>query len=149
MLLSDMSGTHTRWKIDPSSLSIFSDLFTQQLASRLVIDGITPPSWLLSPNSNSHSSYLNGREHVQTFREEKRIVKSGYCTDQIIDQRKNPRLVLSRRSKTTTYCFSSGESFNIIIFHADYILTLHIKKDVVVKYLKRVGHPRFYEIEVV
>ncbi|KAJ0528082.1 hypothetical protein HanHA300_Chr09g0341261 [Helianthus annuus] len=59
MLLSDMSGTHTRWKIDPSSLSIFSDLFTQQLASRLVIDGITPPSWLLSPNSNSHSSYLN------------------------------------------------------------------------------------------
>ncbi|XP_021984383.1 uncharacterized protein LOC110880120 isoform X7 [Helianthus annuus] len=80
MLLSDMSGTHTRWKIDPSSLSIFSDLFTQQLASRLVIDGITPPSWLLSPNSNSHSSYLNGREHVQTFREEKRIVKSGYCT---------------------------------------------------------------------
>ncbi|MFS7934972.1 hypothetical protein Hanom_Chr05g00397941 [Helianthus anomalus] len=38
-----------------------SDLFTQQLASRLVIDGITPPSWLLSPNYNSRSSYLNGK----------------------------------------------------------------------------------------
>uniref|UniRef100_A0A251V6R1 Uncharacterized protein n=1 Tax=Helianthus annuus TaxID=4232 RepID=A0A251V6R1_HELAN len=38
-----------------------ADLFTQQLASRLVIDGITPPSWLLSPNSNSHSSYINGK----------------------------------------------------------------------------------------
>ncbi|KAM0029432.1 putative inner centromere ARK-binding protein [Helianthus debilis subsp. tardiflorus] len=39
-----------------------ADLFTQQLASRLVIDGIKPPSWLLSPNSNSHSSYLTELE---------------------------------------------------------------------------------------
>ncbi|MFS7928979.1 putative inner centromere ARK-binding protein [Helianthus anomalus] len=30
-----------------------ADLYTQQLASRLVIDGITPPPWLLSPNSSN------------------------------------------------------------------------------------------------
>ncbi|KAD6453970.1 hypothetical protein E3N88_08676 [Mikania micrantha] len=33
-----------------------ADSYTQQLASRLLIDGITPPPWLLNPNFNSHSS---------------------------------------------------------------------------------------------
>ncbi|KAI7739635.1 hypothetical protein M8C21_020487 [Ambrosia artemisiifolia] len=39
-----------------------SDSYTQQLASRLVIDGITPPPWLLTPNSNPSSSNPNGLE---------------------------------------------------------------------------------------
>ncbi|KAI3828360.1 hypothetical protein L1987_02460 [Smallanthus sonchifolius] len=39
-----------------------ADSYTQQLASRLLIDGITPPPWLLSPNSNSHSSDPNELE---------------------------------------------------------------------------------------
>ncbi|KAI3703778.1 hypothetical protein L1987_73973 [Smallanthus sonchifolius] len=42
-----------------------ADSYTQQLGSRLLIDGITPPPWLLSPNSNSRSSDPNGLSGVK------------------------------------------------------------------------------------
>ncbi|KVI02334.1 hypothetical protein Ccrd_019377, partial [Cynara cardunculus var. scolymus] len=39
-----------------------ADSYTQQLASRLLIDGITPPPWLLNPNCNSRSLNPNDLE---------------------------------------------------------------------------------------
>ncbi|GFP99894.1 hypothetical protein PHJA_002133500 [Phtheirospermum japonicum] len=40
------------------------ELYSQHLASKLLIDGITPPSWLWSPNTSSDSNELNKEELI-------------------------------------------------------------------------------------
>ncbi|CAA0815393.1 Unknown protein [Striga hermonthica] len=41
-----------------------TELYSQHLASKLIIDGITPPSWLWSPNASSDSNELNKEELI-------------------------------------------------------------------------------------
>lgn len=41
-----------------------ADAYTEQLASRLLIDGITPPPCLLNPRFNSGSSHPHGRHSL-------------------------------------------------------------------------------------
>ncbi|KAK4439695.1 hypothetical protein Salat_0304400 [Sesamum alatum] len=41
-----------------------TELYNQHLASKLLIDGISPPSWLWSPNSSSDSKELNKEELI-------------------------------------------------------------------------------------
>ncbi|GER32455.1 actin cytoskeleton-regulatory complex protein PAN1 [Striga asiatica] len=41
-----------------------TELYSQHLASKLIIDGIKPPSWLWSPNTSSDSNELNKEELI-------------------------------------------------------------------------------------
>ncbi|KAL3643279.1 hypothetical protein CASFOL_014094 [Castilleja foliolosa] len=40
------------------------ELYSQHIASKLLIDGITPPSWLWSPNTSSNSNELNKEDLI-------------------------------------------------------------------------------------
>ncbi|KAG7030270.1 hypothetical protein SDJN02_08617 [Cucurbita argyrosperma subsp. argyrosperma] len=54
-----------KWIIDQAKHQI--DLFDQQLASKLIIDGIVPPPWLQSPFLHSNISHFEGVEVNRNF----------------------------------------------------------------------------------